>query len=201
MSLLCVSCFLHTHTHKHKVRQNCCSILKSHHERGRKTERNFQNITLIKYSCSSGILLCSFSIRRSEVEKACYWSLSKKEKERKERETYFLWGKTENRMNSATVDGKLLTATTKWTTDDCKRAAVWVSDRIQLQTESLLQWGSDNMYVYRLWSDAAACRSCRIGLNMCKPEQLRDWHKTDQLQVHKRCQSQSQERVLNQPEM
>lgn len=32
-------------------------------------EELFKNITVIKYSCSSGILLCSFSIRRTEVEK------------------------------------------------------------------------------------------------------------------------------------
>lgn len=47
------------------------------------------------------------------MEKACYWSPSQKETHREEKETYFLWGETENRMNDATVDGKLLSATTK----------------------------------------------------------------------------------------
>lgn len=77
LNCLCSLCELFSFTRMHTHKLSCCSILKFHHERGRNTEEsNFQNITLIKYSSSSGILLCSFSIRRSEVEKACYWSVS-----------------------------------------------------------------------------------------------------------------------------
>lgn len=107
-----------------------------------------KNIALIKYSFSSGILLCSFSIRRSEVEKACYWSPSKKETHREEKETYFLWGETENRMNDATVDGKLLSATTKNELQTTVKGQLsgWVA-AFNSRWKSLLRRGSDNMYV------------------------------------------------------
>lgn len=73
-------------------------------------EELFKNITVIKYSCSSGILLCSFSIRRTEVEKKKRAPLlvpvQEGRKRAKEKRDLFLLGeKTENRMSGATVDG------------------------------------------------------------------------------------------------
>lgn len=128
----------------------------------------------------------------------------------KERETYFLWGKTQNKMNRVTVEGKLLTAKKKeeppppTTTDDCKRAAVWVSDRIQLQTERLPQQGSDCTYVYGLWSARAACRSSSvIWLRECV-----NWNSSrintktrEKLSKDVLRPSQSEESAFKQPEM
>lgn len=84
----------------------------------------------------------------------------------------FLWGKTPNGLNRATAEGKLLTATTKWTTDDCKGAAVWVSDRIRAcsgedQTPCMyIDFDQTPLLVGAPWSDWMCVNWNSSGINV-----------------------------------
>lgn len=134
------------HTHK----QNCCSILIFHLKRGRKPEE------LWKYHSNKIFLVLwdpPLLIQHQEKwrEKACYRSGPK---QTEKRETYFLWGVTKHRMNSATVDRKLLKATGEWATDECKRAE-WVtgfSNRVRVCSS-----GDHTLYVWIHFDQTAMC--------------------------------------------
>lgn len=81
--------FFHIHTHatqhtRTHIQKGLLQHPKNSFTRGEERQ-NFQNITLIKYSCSSGILLCSFSIRKVKWKRPVI-GLHPKKRKREERE-------------------------------------------------------------------------------------------------------------------
>lgn len=115
-SLLWVSCFLsHTQTQTTGLLQH--PNIPSR-ERKKEERRRWRGTFKKYHSNKIFLLLWDPPLLIQHREK---WSgkglllvpIQKGERQKRERETYFLWGKTENRMNDATVDGELLSATTK----------------------------------------------------------------------------------------
>lgn len=140
LNRLCSEWAVFFHTRKHR-QQDCCSILTFRHERGRKKKGRGEEELSKKY-CSNKIFLLLWNppLLIQHQEK---WSgkglllvpIQKGDTQRRERDLFPLGRdrKQNERRNSWRKTFKC--DNKKWTTDDCKRAAVWVSGRIQLQTE------------------------------------------------------------------